>query len=91
MRGKDTGNCIEHSIYITGQGKEQKGKMTVYAFDRLRKQTLDQENNRKRGKPSRKDKTFQCVSFMSFVIESCDSVTTLATAQRVLAVATGTE
>lgn len=47
----------------------------------LRKQTLDQENNRKRAKPSRKDKNFQCVSFMSFVIESCDSVTTLATAQ----------
>lgn len=42
--------AYEHSHYITGQGKEQERKMTVYAFDRLRKQTLDQENNRKRGK-----------------------------------------
>ena len=53
--GKDIGNYIECSHLHYRTRKRAERKMTVYAFDRLRKQSLeDQENNRKRGKAKQK-------------------------------------
>ena len=68
VRGKDIGNCIECSYLHYRTRKRAERKMTVYAFDRLRKQSLeDQENNRKRGKAKQKrDKSFSVCVFYVF-------------------------